>query len=241
MDVSIISWNIWKGKHTDKVIAFLKEQNADIVCLQEIMQQEIEGMTYNTATTIAQALGYQNIYFKSFTTDRHTPVFDLGDAILTRFPIVSSSVHALSSMEEYKGNSVTEPRNAIEATLDLHGTELTILNTHLGYSEGFTESTIRTQQTEKLLKLIQNPKTILAGDFNSLPKSSVIKSVSELMNNTDIEMTKPTYFDLKDSQNTPQRIDYVFLSRDIKTRSFEIIESSASDHFPLKVVVSVGE
>jgi endonuclease/exonuclease/phosphatase family metal-dependent hydrolase len=240
MDISLVTWNIWKGVHLPKVIQKLQELKSDIICLQEIIEQEDRSRKrVNSAHEIAKALNYNYIYCKSFTTDRHTPVFDLGDAILSKFPIINSTCHTLSSMHDYKGSSVTEPRNAIEVEVAIEGTKLTLITTHLGYSEGFTESDIRTQQTEKLLQLLTKEKTVLAGDFNSLPHSPVITKISQILENTDPEMSKPTYTAMKDQNHKQDRIDYIFTSKDIKKKSFEILESDASDHFPVKALVTI--
>ncbi len=230
----IVTWNIWGGKNLEEVKEFLQKQKPDVIGLQEV--KTLNGV--NHAEYLAQQLGYHVSYCKSFTTDRHTPVYDLGNAILTKDKPLSSVCHELSSLEDYKGSSVTEPRTAVEVTIPYHNSRLTIFSTHLGYSEKFGESDLRDRQTGKLVQLIQDRENvILMGDFNSVPTSRVIATFSSLLINTDSELTQSSFTDLKDPDKTTYRIDYIFTSRNIPSRNFLIHSSEASDHLPLSIEI----
>ena len=39
--LSLVSVNIERSKHLDRVVPFLREQNADVVCIQECMDRDI--------------------------------------------------------------------------------------------------------------------------------------------------------------------------------------------------------
>lgn len=232
--MKIMTWNIWGGKNLEEVKKFLQEQNPDIIGLQEV--KTLNGI--NHAEYLAQELGYHVSYCKSFTTDRHTPVYDLGNAILTKDKPLSSVCHELSTLEDYQGSSVTEPRTAVEVTLPYHNSTLTVFSTHLGYSEKFGESDLRDRQTEKLVQLIRtHENVVLMGDFNSVPTSRVIATFSSLLRNTDGNLQQTSFTDLKDPDKTKYRIDYVFTSQNMPSRNFIIHSSEASDHLPLSIEI----
>lgn len=228
-----MSWNIWSGKYLDKVIQTIKAENPDVIGLQEV---RVEG-GQNIAQVIGDELGYIVTYCKSFTTDRHPTVYDLGNAILSKFPVTSSQCHILSGLDKYEKSAVTEPRTLVEVRFETNDTHYTILNTHLGFAEKFGESEVKNYQIEKLLPLLSRENTILMGDFNSLPDSSVIKNVSEVLVNTDTHPSLPTITDMKDPEKTKYRIDYIFTSSNLHPKNFSITPTEASDHCFLTVEI----
>jgi endonuclease/exonuclease/phosphatase family metal-dependent hydrolase len=233
--MKIMSWNIWKGKLLDKVIAQIEQESPDVVCLQEVIEQDIDGKRVNIAQLLASKLGYEFVYCKAFTTDRHSPSFDIGDAILSKYPITSNSCTALSNLEEYEDSSVTEPRTAVTVTIKTEIATLTIITCHLGYGEKFQETEIRNKQLDRLLAILPKEKTVLTGDFNSLPDSRVVRILNNVLINTDPEQSEYSYTDMKDESHLEYRIDYIFTTPDIIARNFKILSTDASDHSPLTV------
>lgn len=234
-----MSWNIWKGKFLEKVIEQIQQENPDIVCLQEVIEQEKDGEKINIAQQIASKLGYEFVYCKAFHTDRHTPSYDIGDAILSKFPILSSSCHFLSSLDEYKDSAVTEPRTAVKIEVKTDSQTLTIITCHLGYSEKFQETDIRNTQLDRLLTLIPKTSAILTGDFNSQPDSRVLRILNNSLVNTDRDQTEYSYTEMKEENHPEYRIDYIFITPDIIAKNFQILPTDASDHSPLTVEVTI--
>src|SRR6266480_1308494 len=126
MNIKVLSWNIWKGKHLKEVIEFLKTTKADVIGLQEVVGE-------TTAQKIANQLGYEYTYFTAFTTNRHETIFDLGISILSKYPIKHATCHFLSTMDAYEQNAQTEPRIAVEAEIEINGILLHVFTVHLAY------------------------------------------------------------------------------------------------------------
>lgn len=219
--MKLLSWNIWKGKHLDKVIQTLKSESPDVMCLQEVKENDT-----NQAKVIAENLGYNYFYCGAYTTERYDPTFTLGNAILTKKDITSQSCVQLSSLTDYQGKSDTEPRGAVVCQID----GITFTSAHIGYPLVESETTpIQKKQTQNLLKAIPREKCVIAGDFNSIPQSEVIKMLEEeYMNvdNSDID----TRFEEREGMIKKGRIDYIFVTPDIKFNNFKITPSQASDH-----------
>lgn len=221
-----MSWNIWGGKRLPEVIEQIREINPDIIGLQEV--RVLDGK--NHGEIIAEQLGYRFHYCKSLTTDRHTPSYVLGNALLSKLPFRDETCHFLSTMAQYEGNAATEPRTAAEITIEYQGEPLTIMTTHLAYSEGFVDSEFRDHQLDNLLLLLQNRKCIIMGDFNSLPESHVVHRIEQVLENADEEKTKISYIDQKLEDHPEYRIDYIFGEKTLPLKNFRIIETNASDH-----------
>ncbi len=236
--MKIVSWNIWKGKYFKQIIMDLKKLDADIIGLQEVKVYEENNKNQNIAEMISRKLNYQYIYCKSFTTDRHTPSFEIGNAILSRYPIISSKCHILSTLKEYKGSAETEPRTAVEIKIKFSTKELTVFNTHLGYSSDLSDTLLQKEQIHKLINVLPNKTTVLMGDFNALPQSEIIRKIEEKMANTDDILQTPTRIEEKEGLRKEVRIDYIFTSKDMTFSNFQIHETSASDHRPLSVQLS---
>ncbi len=234
-----MTWNIWHGKYLPGIIQYLKTENPDVIGLQEVIEQKREGKQFNIAESIANELGYNFIYFKAFHTDRHHPEYDLGNAILSRFPISSSEVIELSSLTEYQGSADTEPRVVIRTEITVSNVKFTIFNTHLGYSQGFEESQIRNRQVKKLISLFRENKVILLGDFNSLPESSTVQMIAQVLESADKNLKQKTWSVYPANyrgfkvNGLEYRIDYIFTSRDVEVLQTYVGETRASDHLPV--------
>lgn len=240
MLLKVLSWNIWAGKNLEKVIALLLKVDADIIGLQEVLGRNNQ----NNAAYIAQKLGLNYCYCKAFTDDRHNaPTYQLGNAVLTKFNIEKSFCHGLSSIELYLKNSETEPRTAVEVNLKVNGKNLNLFNAHLAHSPALRPSKMRDIQFNNLLKALSmkqsNNSTILLGDFNSQPDSEVIKNLEKKLINTDKDPSRTTAFDDDEHGKFQFRKDYIFVSPDIKVKSFRILAADASDHLPIMAEIEL--
>lgn len=239
MQFKFISWNIWGGKNRDQVVSFLQNTPFDILALQEVTVRDNQGNLENDALIIAEKLGYHVTYATAFRTDRHETVYDLGNAIISKYPIEKTQVHELSDLSQYEKNSTTEPRNAVQADIrGEDGTVIHVISTHLGYSQDLQATPLQTYQLNKLLELVPREKTVLMGDFNSEPTSTIIQRLSEefvVLNH----LTNPSWTNFKNPSHPQHRIDYIFTTHDIHTHSFSIENSQASDHFPLFATLEV--
>lgn len=244
MQITLMSWNLWHGEFLDDIIAFIKRQNADIIALQEVVDLPGEP---RMAARIAEATGYHYAHFKAFTNDRHDPPDDQGNTILSRFQIEAASAHALSSLDDYDGTAETEPRIAVKVCVRAGSSGLAVLNTHLAHTTDLKSCRTRLRQIDNLLALVEPQRTVLMGDFNVEPGSEELARVRRVLHNADPDPTAPTAF-LYDhdkanghyERTEPHvRIDHIFVTPDIRVRSFEILDTLASDHYPILAVVEV--
>ena len=87
--IKLVTWNLWWKFESYKerenlILSELQETAADIMCLQEVWEEEDESQ----AKIIADKLGYQYIYGKSFEFDGVA----FGNAIISKYPIQNHQI-----------------------------------------------------------------------------------------------------------------------------------------------------
>jgi endonuclease/exonuclease/phosphatase family metal-dependent hydrolase len=169
-----MTWNLWwrfgpwEARHR-AIVAVLQREAPDIVCLQEVHGED--GGT-DQAAALAGELGLH-----AAATDG--PYFDglsFGNAVLSRWPIVGVTEHALPRADGTPGH-----RRALAAVLDTPYGRWPVVSTHLDHR--FDASATRQLQCATLLELVDGvrnppedgPPTIVGGDLNAVPDSDEIR------------------------------------------------------------------
>jgi endonuclease/exonuclease/phosphatase family metal-dependent hydrolase len=158
-----------------------------------------------------------------------------GNAILSRYPIADSGAVRLPR------EGVPLARNYLWAELDLGGGRLRLVVTHLHHVEGPAGARVRLAQIPRLLEGVAGrPATVLLGDLNAEPGSREIALLREAGLTDAFQAAggsaddEPTY-----SSDRPQRrIDYLWLSRDLRASDFDATTATASDHRGVMVTVA---
>src|SRR5258705_7453202 len=158
--IGVASYNIHSGVGLDgrcnaaRIARVLKELNSDIYALQEVDNQPGDHEESLQLEHFARALNMTAV--PGLRIVRKTGEY--GNAILTSLPVVSVRRHDLS-------HSWFEPRGAIDVQLDVRGTTLRVIATHLGLSRSE-----RRQQWQRLMVALgeapADMPTILLGDMN---------------------------------------------------------------------------
>lgn len=160
----IATYNLHKCRGFDlrivpeRIIAVLLELNADILCLQEVVNDPTGESQWNQAHAIADAFPGFHVAF-GVTRPFHEGTY--GNMTLSRFPIVSWKTHDLSRERR-------EPRGVLQTEIEVaRGRVMHVFNVHLG--TGHME---RRFQARKLLNPevleqsgLTGPRLVL-GDFN---------------------------------------------------------------------------
>ena len=137
----------------DRILRVIQELDADVLCLQEIVDAPGHSSSFDQAGFLMRNLPG---YTAAFANNRPLHGGGYGNLTLTRLPLVSSHNHDLTSERE--------PRGALETAVALpHGGAAAIFNVHLG--TGFRE---RQRQAHMLLTVLERaPKPrLVVGDFN---------------------------------------------------------------------------
>jgi endonuclease/exonuclease/phosphatase family metal-dependent hydrolase len=158
-----------------------------------------------------------------------------GDAILTHLPLRLVKAGALPGLAD---KPQLEPRGALWVAIDLHGTEIQIINTHLGLYPRERMAQIEALLGSDWLAHEQCRRPVmLCGDFNALPLSSVCRRLGGRLKDVQTEaqnhQPKGTYI----SRFAGVRIDHIFIGPGLEVTGIEVPTSElvriASDHLPL--------
>ncbi|MFZ2959341.1 MAG: endonuclease/exonuclease/phosphatase family protein [Candidatus Ozemobacteraceae bacterium] len=207
-----------KPKNLDGIGSLLKDSAVDVCGLTEVSNGDLRAGFQNQPQHIAKKLGFHFVYGENVSR-----VFGLmatqGNAIISRFPILSSTNHKL-----WRKNKKNEQRSCLEGLLDLgKNRRLRVFIGHLSL-----DSEESTRQIEDIYSMISKSAepVVLIGDFNSRPKSDRIKWLSERMTDASVKIDT-TYM------NKPGvKIDYQFMKGGIRagTPSVAGFKEGYSDH-----------
>jgi endonuclease/exonuclease/phosphatase family metal-dependent hydrolase len=142
----------------DRVIRVIEELDADILCLQEIVDAAGGTGKFDQVQHISEAFPNWNVAFGE-TRPLHGGRY--GNMLMTRFPIVETRTHDITK-------STREERGVLQCSIELaKGAVVNVFNVHLG--TGYME---RRKQIEVLIgsKILAQPDLrgprIVIGDFN---------------------------------------------------------------------------
>jgi len=158
-----------------------------------------------------------------------------GDAILTHLPQRLVKAGALPGLAD---KPQLEPRGALWVAIDLHGTEIQIINTHLGLYPRERVAQIEALLGSDWLAHEQcQGSVMLCGDFNALPSSSVCRRLGSRLRDVQTVAQNHRPQGTYSSRFPSVRIDHIFIGPGLEVSGIEIPASeltrTASDHLPL--------
>lgn len=242
--IRLLTWNVHRCLGIDGRIApariaeVIASAAPDIVALQEVDVMRKRTGRVDQAEEIAGILGMSSHFHANVKVMEER----YGDAILTILP---SQLIRSGRLPGRLGLRSIEPRGALWARIDMAGTHLHVINTHLSLI-----ARERLRQTEFLF----GPDWIghehcggplaLVGDFNLVPRSSLYRNLVRTMQDAQraagMGRPRPTF----PAGFPVLRIDHVFTRGQIIVRRVEVIRNNltrvASDHLPLVVDLDIG-
>lgn len=257
--LKVMTWNVknfdlynWtKNKETRKrMLQIIDTIDADVLCMQEFFTNKFE---YNNIESL-QALGYKYYSFIPSYVQSQTGN-QWGLAIFSKYPISNEKLIYINP----KKNSMNQCLKADIRFkgITYHIFNAHFQSIHLDYEdydyiqdvktewsmlEYFKSYQIihkvlnayahRTQQINELIKELpkkSDAKTILCCDMNDIPNSYAYNQISTKMN--DAYRAKGGHFSNTISMFLPiYRIDYMFTSENIETKSYRRQKTKLSDH-----------
>lgn len=239
-------------KHPNKVIQYILEQDADIVCLQEYSISDLdEHMTTEDVMRIFAKYPYKYIRLNSSSKTRHN-----GIATFSKYPIVSkhfvdyesgfnSSIYTDIKIgkdtirivnNHLESNKITEQDKAMPLKLkDKFDTDnLTDITLHFSRKLGVAYR-MRANQADAVAKVIKSSpyKVIVCGDFNDVPASYAYTKVKGDLKDAFSETKTGFGFTFED-KFYHFRIDYVLYDANAFTPyDYRMDKVKYSDHYPV--------
>ena len=230
--ITVLTYNIHHGEGMDRkldlerIARVIRAAEPDFVALQELDTGVQRTNGIDEAEELARLTKMRGVF---------GPAMDFqggkyGDAILCRFPILSSQTLALP----WKPGNKREPRVAVEVVTKLGGEEVVFISTHLDHTHEPSDRLEQANQINAAYRGDDRP-AILAGDFNCEPGSPPMRELSRvwtLASNADPSPTCP-------ADEPKEKIDHVLVKpaggRWLVSEAKVINEPVASDHRPVLV------
>jgi endonuclease/exonuclease/phosphatase family metal-dependent hydrolase len=259
----VVDWNVArfielkrnnnKGSQTrKKMLDLIKEQNADVLCLQEF-HTSVDTGYYNNIRYIMENLDYKYFcYSWDYDADNHWT----GQAIFSRYPIVDSGMirfpkpglreallHAdivfkKDTIRFYTTHlqSVLFKKNDYESIEEMKTADDSLLENSKNIFSKLSRAMIYRSRQARIVKeiLANSPYPyIIAGDFNDVPNSYTYFTIlgddlSDAFLENGFGMGR-TYSALSPTL----RIDYILHSKDIRVKQFTRLIKNYSDHYML--------
>ena len=244
-------------KNADAIIDLLKKYKVDILAIQEIDFDSDRSFNINQLDFIKSGMNY-NFTSKAVNWDKRYVPFPYwppkyhfgkivsGQAIASRFPILSNDIEILSKPvdQDFYYNAFYLDRLIQMDTLSINGQPVLLMNVHL---EAFSTKT-RALHIQKVFKLftnaIKNGPVLLVGDFNESTLSgnqSMMRpfyehpGIGRAIHLDTLKQNINKHFTYS-SERPDKKIDYIFYAKNY----IEAIESmtitkteNLSDHLPV--------
>jgi len=255
--IRVMSYNVqlfkfydWKKNEMqrDKILMFIDDNRADILCFQEYFQTKDNEFT--TTEKLKNILPEHKVHFEAGVVKNSTQQY--GVATFTKYPIINKGLITIDSTRD-RTNLVIYTDMLIEHdTVRVYNVHLASnhLNTNEVDSMASEKSIFFVKKWMKKLKNGYNRRfnqvhilmshlkkcrypCIIAGDFNDVPLSYTYRMLTSDYKDAFIESGSgigTTY-----NGNLPMlRIDYIFYSPHFGSTKFMIPEMKITDHYPIQ-------
>ena len=232
--VRIMTYNLHNGFNTkgklnlEEIARVIEGDAPDIVALQEVSRGWVASGRVDMLEWLSLRLNMPYVFGP--TAD---PFW--GNAILSRYPILAYSRYDLPPRDLFI------LRGFIVALIDLGGGQkIKVIDTHFHHLEGQTD--IRQLQSGAILSYINSIDSnniVLLGDLNAEISEKEISMLYQASLMDVARKMNPELAYTFTSDNPRQRIDYIFVSYDLRNRTsdVQVPSSTASDHLPVIAVI----
>lgn len=242
MKLKIMTYNIAAGRDftngpgkpivrdPDKTASVIAAAAPAVCGLNEVDYKLPRSNKIKLAQYLGDAIGYESAFAPAVTWAPGT----YGNGFLSKYPIKEVEVFPIPDPAEKNEDKYYETRVILHAVVDFDGHLVDFYVTHFGLAHGEQVNAVKT--LTGIIAAAEHP-VILMGDFNVTTDDPVLDPIREILDDTfDVYPDKSASTITFPSQDCiseyRHKIDYIFVSHDIKTESVEIIESKVSDHKP---------
>ena len=213
----------------EKVAEAIVSCGADVIGLNEVRGGRLVPFSPSQVKRLSRLTGIKNYYFgKSIGIFKGGPY---GNAILSKYPIIEAETIRIPmpDRKDRKYKYRYERRCVVKAVLEGN---ITVLVTHFGLNPDEQESAVKI-----LTENIEAEKCILMGDFNMPPDNKLQDPIREMLTDTANEFREKLLSFPSDRPS--RRIDYIYVSNDIKVVSADVPEIIVSDHRPVLAEINI--
>jgi endonuclease/exonuclease/phosphatase family metal-dependent hydrolase len=246
MKLKFINLNLWLGGEIfEPMLNFLKEENADILALQEVHNGQANDLPkqLRSFSVLKESLNYKHGYFTPcFLKDYLGYKTNQGNAIFSHFPIKKNEAWFYNAPQggEFREGDLKSypilPRALQHVEIEIGGKIINVFNTQGIWDKDGADNPRRLKMGNLIVSKIKDKdNVILAGDFNTWPDTKSMKKIENYLKNVFRDGQK-TSFNMKRKTNPGYAaavVDMVFVSPNIKVLDHKCPNVDVSDHLPL--------
>lgn len=232
--IKLVNINIEGDKHLDKIISFLKKEDADIACIQEAIKDNIETLKGNIYRHYS--------YAPMLTMNRPPGMPSKGLLILIKDkPMKTEATYYVGSANAlpiFDDDPTLENRALVTTCVQKDNSFFNVSTTHFTWSlDG--ETTKKQMQHFALLKNLLNNKNdlILCGDFNAPRGKEIFTQLSSMYkDNIPSHITSTIDPALHHVKNIEFVVDGLFTSPHYEVENIRVVEG-ISDHKGIVAII----
>ncbi len=221
-----MTFNIQSARRgLDGIAQLIRQVEPDVVALQEVDRFSTRANGLDQAAELAERTGMGHCCH--FRATRYFQG-DYGVALISRYPLEEQTQVQLPRLAE------EEPRTVGRARITVRGQPVSVYVTHLANALGNTA--LRKQQSQAILALIEaDPHAkLVMGDLNDGADSDAVRVLSGALRDAfDTAGEGPSGTYPLPLFLPTLRLDYVMASSELRPLRSFVIQSQASDHYPL--------
>ena len=243
------------GSSEAKLLSYLKERVADVICLQEIyingspskkeadFRKQLGGKYYSHMKVIGSG---KNRYYGIATFSKY-PIIKKGEiihpgssslSIYTDIVIKSDTFRVFNNHLQSFRLQRMEKSFIEEITSDVGNetmNDVKRLSSRL--KAGFVKRSVQAQKVKELINKSVHP-VIVAGDFNDTPVSYTYRKIRHGLRDSFVEAGYGAGFTYRGNYPS-NRIDYILFDDRLACKKFEILKVRFSDHYPVSAEFTV--
>jgi len=254
MTIKFVSINLLHGgTFLDNILKFLREQDADIVIMQEAYNSTDPTLAkqFRSMQVLDEELHYPyNDFVAAFRDmDRTEGKAQIGNALLSRFPISGrDSVfffegYSDGAYRDVPGNYQNCPRVLEHVTMETPVGDIDVFNIQGVWDlNGERYSDQRKHMADIVIEQVSGKeRVILGGDTNAKTDNQCIKDIEEHLHSVfGSELTSTFNMRHKDNPGyATAAVDMIFVSPTIQVLAKDCPEDDVSDHKPLTATFEV--
>ena len=246
-EINILQLNVWMGKVEGNLRRFFRNNNFDIICLQEVMYssdaEKHLGRLCFDAHQIIESSGMPYHFFspnwRSKMANGHVEV---GNMILSKSPFISQ--HSEFVHGRYVPDMILG-KDAISGNINVQiaklASGLTVINHHgFWYPSpvGDDESLVAFRRLAKIIKpYAASEPLVLCGDLNLIHDAPAMRSLDFLEDLTDTHGVKNTLTGLKFDGEVA--CDHIMINSQVALSKFIVHDALVSDHCALSAKIKL--
>ena len=229
--IRVLTFNIHHAEGIDgkvdvaRIAQLIRDSEADIVGLQEVDRGVERTARRDLLKEIADLVGMRFAFGK--TLDHQGG--DYGNALLTSRPIVTVGNRPLPNTDN------GEPRGVLQVVVDVDGTQMLVLTTHLDHRNGDRQRVASAGAILEMVEAFGAGPVVAMGDFNDVPGSATWTRLMTVFTDTWAAVGRGDGFTIP-VEAPAKRIDWILL-RGLEPVSAEVLKSDGSDHLPVLGVI----